>query len=152
MVSLSLFGSSRKGRLLSIMSVIKIILLWFKMFYSPCSFIFYNYFSSSATFSFSFLITPLEKCALLANSSSTSLWMFNYWVSFFIWFCIYSSLKINFSVCFDWYSNSLVNWWFWRIVSRVVVSSCYFFSDRRLVCISLIFFSISGIFKKNTIP
>ena len=119
--------------------------LWVMEVSELFSFIFYNSLSNSATFSFNFLITPFEKCALFASSSSTYLWIITYWFSFLIYPCISSSLKISFSVCFDWYSNSLVNWWFWRIVKRVVVSSCYFFKESRLVWISLILLSISSL-------
>lgn len=98
---------------------------------------------SSATLSVNFFMTPLEKWALLASYSSTSLWIASSWVNCFIFYCISSSLKISFYVCLLWYSNSLVNWWFWRIVNLVVVVNCSFFKDRRFVLIYLIFLSIS---------
>lgn len=101
--------------------------------------------SSSFTLSVNFFITPFEKWALLANYSSTSLCIASYWVICLTFCWRSSSLKINFSVCLLWYSNSLVSWWFWRIVSLVVVSSCYFFNETYLVCISLIYLSMSSL-------
>ena len=110
------------------------VLFSFKLFRSS---------SSSETRSFNFLITPLEKWARLASYSSTCLWMLTYWVSLFILLCISSSLKISFSVCLLWYYNSLVSWWFCKIVRRVVVESCSFLRERRLVLIYWILLSIS---------
>lgn len=86
---------------------------------------------------------PLEKCDLLANSSSTCLWIVNSCCK--VVTLAYSSSFLNtiFSVCFVWYYSSLVSWWFCNIVSLVVVSSYYFFNERRSFCIYWIFLDIS---------
>lgn len=101
--------------------------------------------SNSVILKFNFLMTPLEKCDLLASSSSTSLWISSYCFKEATLFSSSSFLKISFSVCFDWYSSSDVNWWFCSIVNRVVVYNCSLLSETRFFSISLIFWFISSL-------
>lgn len=101
-----------------------------------------SYFSSF-TYSFSFLITFWQKWLLLANSFSTSLWIWTSLLRVSICDFIEPFLAISCSVCFDWYSSSVVNWWFYRIVNLVVVWSYSSFNANRLAFVSLILCNIS---------
>ena len=95
-------------------------------------------YSSSLTCCLSLLITFWQKWDLLASSFSTSLWISISLLSVSICCFILLFLYNSCSVCLDWYSNSVVSWWFYRIVSLVVVWSCSSFKASRLALVSLI--------------
>ena len=107
------------------------------------SFSFFFASSSSWTYYFSFLITFWQKCDLFANSFSTSLCicMSLCRVSIFCFILLFFSRSC--SVYLLWYSSSVVSWWFWSIVSLVVVWSCSSLSAKRLALVSFILKSIS---------
>ncbi len=119
-------------------------------FYSKSAFSF----SSSFTCCFKRFITFQQKWDLLASSFSTSLCISISLLSVSIYDFILLFLQSSCSVCLDWYSNSVVNWWFCKIVRRVVVQSCSSFNASKFAFVSLILYNMSGnrLQNKLTLP
>lgn len=99
--------------------------------------------SRSLTCYLSFLITFWQKWDRFASSFSTSLWIEMSLLSVSIFYFILLFLNSNYSVCLLWYSSSVVSWWFYKMVSLVVVCNYSSFKANRLALVSLILKSIS---------